>query len=332
MQTSRMIELINKLSNLKALVVGDIMLDRYILGSSDRVSDEAPVPIVRIKSSEERLGGAGNTVANLAGLGVQTTFAGIIGSDLEGNRVRELLESQDVNSEGLILDPSRTTIIKTRVLARSQQVLRIDWEDTSSINATIENQLIEYVKSKVHEFDLVVISDYGKGCLTPKFFEMINDFKGAGTFSMNKRPVVIDPSPVNYNYYKGFSVAKPNRREAEKATGVNISSIADAQKVAKLLQEKWVTDIILLSLSEDGLVVSSKDSSFSMPTKAAQVYDVSGAGDTVTAVFSGILASGGSMEEAAYLANVAAGIVIQEVGTVPINKDKLYSQLSLSAH
>ncbi len=302
------------------LVVGDIIVDRYIWGQVNRISPEAPVPIVEVNKNEDRLGGAGNVVSNLLELGTEVHLAGFLGNDLEGESVKELLKSKAVDGSAIISVDGRPTTLKTRVIAHSQQVVRIDREDASNYDSKIVEALAQAVSKQINKVKAVIISDYGKGAVTE---EILKATQGKGV------KVVLDPHPKNYSFYRNIDVVKPNRKEAEKAVGFKISSVDLAFKAAKQLQEQWQVDTVLLSLSEDGLIVDSKklNQSIHLPTVAKDVFDVSGAGDTVTAVYTAALAAGSSLEVAGTLANISAGIVVGEVGVVPITPRQLIAAI-----
>lgn len=334
MTSKHLLELLDRIGGVSALVIGDIMLDRYIIGSVDRVSDEAPVPIVAVKRTDERLGGASNTAANLRAIEAKVAFCGVVGDDAEGRRVKALLEENLIDTAGLITDPARSTILKTRILARNQQVVRVDWEDSSQIQGAVEEQLVAYLEANVEKFNLLIVADYGKGTLTERFFLVLDKLMNSGKLGLKNRPVAIDPHPRNYNLYSGkhFNIVKPNLREAERAAEMAIVTPDDAKIAGRIIRERWGAEIVALSMGEQGLLVSTASQDLLTPTQARSVYDVSGAGDTVTAVFSASIAAGASLEDAATLANIAAGIVVSEVGTVPVRRDRLVSELTDSPY
>ena len=323
------LELIDRMQNVSILVVGDIMLDHYVWGGAQRLSDEAPVPIVSVNKEEDRLGGAANDLRNLRGLGVQVAIAGVVGADSEAQRIKSLIAETQVRDSFLIEDESRPTTVKTRVIARNQQVVRIDREDLHSISSQLEQRLIAYIDQNLDQYDAIIVSEYGKGLYTAAFSEAILKWRKAGRIGMANRPLILDPHPRNSEIYRYASVVKPNRAEAERALGRKIDSIENAKEAARILAQKWGAELILLSLSEDGMVIvdASQDGGLHIKTRAVEVADVSGAGDTVTSVFAAALACGAQEQQAGELANLAASIVIAEVGTAAITREKLQAAL-----
>jgi rfaE bifunctional protein kinase chain/domain len=323
------LELIDRMQNVSILVVGDIMLDHYVWGAAQRLSDEAPVPIVSVNREEDRLGGAANDLRNLRGLGVQVAIAGVVGADSEAERIKAMIAETSVRDACLLVDPSRSTTVKTRVIARNQQVVRIDREDLFPLSSQLEQQLISYIDQNLEQYDAVIVSEYGKGLYTQAFSNAISEWHRAGRIGLASRPLILDPHPRNSEIYSYASVVKPNRAEAERALGRKIDSIENAKDAAHILAQKWGAELILLSLSEDGMVIvdASTSTGIHIKTRAVEVADVSGAGDTVTSVFAAALACGARAQQAGELANLAASIVIAEVGTAAITREKLLAAL-----
>ncbi|MBX7144424.1 MAG: D-glycero-beta-D-manno-heptose-7-phosphate kinase [Oligoflexia bacterium] len=332
---AELFEVLDRLGGLPTLVIGDVILDRYIWGNVARISAEAPVPIVDVRRVEDRLGGAANVVRNLRGLGCEATLCGLIGGDEEGKIVLDLLKKDGVSSAGVLVDNSRPTSLKTRVVAQKQQLLRIDREERSTQEPAMCERFAQLVKAQVEAAKLIIISDYGKGVVTENLMQVFDSARQAGLIGRGARPLVLDPHPANFALYRGISVAKPNRREAEQASGIEISSRETALEAGLALIKKWNSDMLLISLGEDGLaVVGSKDTKpLFLPTVAQEVFDVSGAGDTVTAVFGAALAMGASPAVAGDLANISAGVVVAEVGTASISQKKLRQSIErLAGH
>jgi rfaE bifunctional protein kinase chain/domain len=321
-------DLIEKIRGLHVLVVGDVILDRYVWGSVSRISPEAPVPIVETKRIEDRLGGAANAVRNLRQLGCQVDLVGLTGRDAEAEAVMALLKADAVNATGVVSDSSRPTSLKTRVVAQKQQVLRVDREDRTSLPPELQEKIAKQVEFHLTKAQAVILSDYGKGVVCPAVLELIEAHNQKGAFQLTKRPLVVDPHPANYSLYKSFTVAKPNRKEAELASGVSITSRESALTAAQVLLKKWRSEMIVITLGEDGLViVGAQQSPVFIETIAQEVFDVSGAGDTVTALFTAALAVGASPVLAGDFANIAAGVVVSEVGTVAITEAKLRREI-----
>lgn len=320
--------LIDRIRGLRVLVVGDIILDRYLWGSVSRISPEAPVPVVETKRVEDRLGGAANAVRNLRNMGCEVSLVGLVGADAESTVLRALLDNDKVNHQGVVADPSRPTSLKTRIVAQKQQVLRIDREDRSKLAEETQSKLTSAIEGALEGAQAVILSDYGKGVVCEGVLQALDAKKTAGKLGLKKRPLVIDPHPANYGIYRSFTVAKPNRREAEVASGISITDRASAVQAARLLISKWQSEMILITLGEDGLVIVAPNAEpLFLETVAQDVFDVSGAGDTVTALFTAAIAVGATPAQAGDLANIAAGVVVSEVGTVAITESKLRREI-----
>ena len=323
--TDELFTAIDRFDGRKLLVVGDIILDRYIWGAVDRISPEAPVPVVEVRRMEDRLGGAANVVRNLAGLGVQSSLCGFVGDDDEGRAVLALLEESGIARDGVIIDRQKPTCLKTRVIAAAQQVVRIDREDRTSQAAPLQEGFAAVVDAHIDACEGVIFSDYGKGAITEILLKRLA--ATPGRFGLNKLPLVVDPHPANFEHYRGITVAKPNRREAERASGIRISDHASAFAAAEKLRSLWQAELMLITLGELGLVLVGEGVKHALDTVAQDVFDVSGAGDTVTAVFTTALASGASPLVAGDLANIAAGIVVSEIGTVAIDRIRMVHEI-----
>ena len=326
-----LLDLLKKIQDTPILVIGDIMLDRYIFGSVERISPEAPVPIVHVQKTENRLGGAGNVVRNLCNLRARVNLCGFIGDDQESAEILKLLERHKIIHDGVLIDTEVATTLKTRVIAQKQQVVRIDREDILENGdlrrKELQNKFLAYLQSVLEDNRAVIFSDYGKGAITKSLLELFEEFRKNKKIDLLNRPLVVDPHPSNYLLYQGMSVAKPNRKEAELAAGVRITDRNSASRAAAVLLDKWNSQMILISLGEDGLMIAQRGSEqdIFIDTVAQEVSDVSGAGDTVTAVFTACLAVGATSVQAGNLANIAAGVVVSEVGTAPIDIEKLIS-------
>jgi D-beta-D-heptose 7-phosphate kinase/D-beta-D-heptose 1-phosphate adenosyltransferase len=322
-------ETIEKLKGLPILVVGDIILDRYVWGSVARISPEAPVPVVDVKRMEDRLGGASNVVRNLCNLGAQVSVCGFIGDDDEGKIVLQLLEKDKVERDGVIIDRGRPTSLKTRVVAQKQQMLRIDRENCAPLALPLREGFAAVVDAHIDRAKAVIVSDYGKGAVSDSLFRKLHEAQKNKKLGLGSRPLVLDPHPANYGVYQSVTVAKPNRREAEIASGVTITNRESTVKAAEVLLKKWNCEMIVITLGEDGLAIISASGTppIFLETVALEVFDVSGAGDTVTAVFAAALAAGASPAVAGDLANIAAGVVVSEVGTVAITLPKLKNEI-----
>lgn len=307
------------------LVAGDLILDRYVWGKVERISPEAPVPVVEVQRMEDRLGGAGNVVRNLATIGAKPSVVGTVGSDEEGSAMMRLFEESGADTKGVVIDSSRPTTLKTRVIAHTQQVVRIDREKRTGEPAEISQRVAERLEGAIDGAKAVILSDYGKGAVSSQVLDTLLRAREQGRLGLGIRPLFVDPHPRNYDNYRFMSVAKPNRKEAEIASGRAISGVEDAFKAAEALMKRWSSEMMVVTLGEGGMVVQQANGKggVHLETMAQEVFDVSGAGDTVTAVFCSALATGASPIVAGVLANIAAGIVVSEVGTVAVDVERL---------
>jgi rfaE bifunctional protein kinase chain/domain len=322
--------MINKIRHIQSantqptiLVIGDLMIDHYILGSASRLSPEAPVPIVNVKKDTYTLGGAGNVVQNLVSLGAKVLVAGVIGDDISGKHIIKILTDEGVETQAIILDAGRPTTVKTRVMAGSHQLVRVDREVTDAVSAEIEDKLIGKLSSYIAQADMVLLSDYNKGLFSPSLTQRI-------IIEANKydKKVVIDPKGLNYEKYKGAFIIKPNRKELADATKAEkISSVETLQEAAKVIFEQTGTQYLIVTLSEEGMVILSEQNYKLLPVKATEVFDVTGAGDTVLATIAYFIAAGLTVEEASELANHAAAIVIRKVGSATTTIDEIVGDI-----
>jgi len=297
----------------RVLVVGDVMLDRYWFGEVERISPEAPVPVVLVRDSEERLGGAANVARNVAALGVQTSLLSVVGDDEAGHRLGALLDESSIETH-LHTDASLATTVKLRVLGRHQQLLRVDFENQPEAEV-LAAKLGEY-ESLLPRHDLVILSDYGKGGLT-HITRMIALARAAG------RRVLVDPKGDDYTRYAGASMITPNRAELREVVG-RWKSEADLEARAEKLRRDLGIDAVLLTRSEEGMTLFAQGSTWSIPAVAREVFDVSGAGDTVIAVLGAALGAGAELREAVTLANRAGSIVVGKLGTATVSYAELF--------
>lgn len=316
MNKERLVEIISNFRKVRMAVVGDLMLDDYIIGTVDRISPEAPVPVVSVKEERFVLGGAGNVINNLATLGVKTFCYGVIGDDTDGDRLKKSLKLLGVNAEGVIRSEDRPTIVKRRVLGGNQQLLRIDWEDPTNINEILEDSILDNLKSNIENIDAIILSDYDKGVLTERVAKEI--IKLARKYN---KIVTVDPKPSNImNYFRASSMT-PNRKEAYESA--KLPKKTDIDVVGKTLRDNLQLDNLLLTRSEEGVSIYTEDSVTNIPTFAKEVYDVTGAGDTVISVYTLSKAAGATWEEAARIANTAAGVVVGKIGTSTATKEEI---------
>lgn len=324
-------QIVEQFSSAKVLVVGDLILDKYIWGKVERISPEAPVAVVNVNKEEERLGGAGNVAHNIRALGAEVSLCGVVGDDSDGRRVVEMLEAQGIDCQGVMVDRSRPTTVKTRVVAHSQQIVRIDKESTVKVAPAFSHGLAAAISDHAKRVGAIVLSDYGKGTVTDTLIESLRSSESVELLRYGKAPLVVDPKAPNFDMYRGATVVKPNCKEASQASGLEISSRADAIAAGKVLLEKWQSQMVLVTLGEGGMVLVSNieghEDAYEIDTEAQEVFDVSGAGDTVAAVFALALAARATPEQAARVANIAAGIVVAEVGTAVVNAAELTGRL-----
>jgi D-glycero-beta-D-manno-heptose-7-phosphate kinase len=320
---SKFCKIISRLAKARVLVVGDIMLDRFIWGTVSRISPEAPVPVVWAKSESFMPGGASNVANNIRSLGSDVYMCGVIGDDEAGKILVSELLKNGINSEGIILDKKRPTIHKTRIIAHNQQVVRIDKESDNILDKSITDAIISYAKSKINDIDAIIIEDYGKGLIAPHLIRQL-----LALAKKHKKIITVDPKDNHFKAYMGVTAITPNRLEAEAASGIKIRDSKTLEAAGDRLLKMLGSDAVLITLGEDGMALFEKNSHYlHIPTVAQEVYDVSGAGDTVIGVFTLALASGAGMAEAAYMANAAAGVVVGKVGIGVCSAAELESHL-----
>lgn len=314
---------ITAFKNTSVLVIGDVMLDRYCWGTVTRISPEAPVPIVRLGSETVRPGGAANVAANAAALGARVSLIGIAGRDNEAQELRSSIVTFGVKNVELLSSNGRRTIVKTRVLAHGQQIVRLDSEDLIPIDDTCSDQLLSTVETAIKSVNLVILSDYGKGLLDKRIVSRM-----IGMCRERKIPVLADPKGKHFEKYAGATILTPNRREAAEACKIEESDPDLVAKAGERLLGQYGFANVLITESENGMTLFQQDHEpIHFGTAARDVYDVTGAGDTVIACLGVALAAGFSMPEAARLSNAAAGLSVQHIGTVAISLDELQAEL-----
>ncbi len=307
----------------RVAVIGDLMLDKYVWGSVSRISPEAPVPVLEIDSESARLGGAANVANNIKALGAEPVPFGIVGSDSAGDDLRRILKDMNLPIEGVITDTDRPTTVKTRVIAHNQHVVRMDYETRKDIGSKLVTAVMDALKSMNNSLDAILLEDYNKGMLTKDLLSQVIDFA-----RKNQKVVSVDPKQGNFFEYKHVTVFKPNRKEAEGALGVPAGTDGQAEEAARELKRRLECENVLLTRGEKGMTLVDKDGGvLHFPTKARQVADVSGAGDTVISTLTVALVSGASITEAAAIANHAGGLVCGEVGIAPVDKSRLYREV-----
>lgn len=306
----------------RVLVAGDLMLDHFVWGRVDRISPEAPVPVVQVTAENLRLGGAANVVHNIRSLDGQVIVCGVVGSDSAGRRLVDELRSIKANASGVIRGRDEATTRKTRIIAHQQQVVRLDREVGERQNSRAAARARGFLLANIRRADVVVLSDYGKGMITPTLLAALAGIQGRRPF-----PLVIDPKRVNFPYYRGGLIT-PNRDEASQASGIEIRDDASLARAGAELLRRWQAEAVLVTRGEQGMTLFCPDvAPRHFPTAARQVFDVTGAGDTVVATCALALGSGASLEAAAVLANHAAGIVVGKIGTATVTAAQLRADL-----
>jgi D-glycero-beta-D-manno-heptose-7-phosphate kinase len=314
---------IGRFPRVRVLVAGDLMLDHFIWGSVERISPEAPVPVVQVTEESRRLGGAANVIHNLCALGGQVIACGVVGADDAGRQLVDDLRRLGADVSGVVQSRAAATTRKTRIIAHQQQVVRLDQEDAGQGDSSAAARARGFLLANLARADVVVISDYGKGLITPTLLAALAALRAQRGF-----PLVIDPKKVNYAHYRRPSLVTPNREEASQASGVEIRDAKSLSRAGAVLLERWQAEAVLITRGEHGMSLFARgvpERHFS--TVARHVYDVTGAGDTVVAACALALGARASLEAAAVLANHAAGIVVGEVGTATVTAQQLKADL-----
>ncbi len=303
----------------KILVIGDLILDEYIWGSVNRISPEAPVPILETKSEDLTLGGAANVANNLVVLGCDVTLIGAIGQDEKGDRLLELIEERKIHSEGIFRFVHRPTTSKMRVIAHNQQILRIDKEDNRPITKETEQKIIQFIENILPQVDGIICSDYRKGLLTEEVVRKL-----IHRAQQLKKPVIVDPKSSDFSLYKGATILTPNQKEVESAVPIKVNSEEDLGRAAEYLLNLTKAEALLVTRGKDGMTLyQNREKPVDIATEAREVFDVTGAGDTVVSVFAMTAFAGFSYEEAAWFSNMAASIVVAKVGTAVVTRNEI---------
>jgi D-beta-D-heptose 7-phosphate kinase/D-beta-D-heptose 1-phosphate adenosyltransferase len=315
--------IVARFSGRRIAVLGDCMLDRYLWGRVDRISPEAPVPVVEVGRETVSLGGAGNVAANLSALGAEPVLLGIVGADDDGGRLRSVLAERRVDARGVLTDASRPTTVKTRIIAHSQQVVRADRESRAELSGEPLDRLLAALERELPGCQALVVSDYGKGVVYPRSLEV-----ALGAAKQQGIPVCVDPKESHIDAYRGVSILTPNQHEAGYVQGRRIVDDASLAEVGWGLLRRLDAAAVLVTRGPEGMSLFERSGRYTcLPTVAREVYDVTGAGDTVVSVVALALAAGADFPSACFLSNHAAGIVIAEIGTASCTTDELLASL-----
>jgi D-beta-D-heptose 7-phosphate kinase/D-beta-D-heptose 1-phosphate adenosyltransferase len=334
MNPERLQHLLAAATERRLLVVGDVMLDEFVWGRVSRISPEAPVPVVEVHEESSYPGGAANVARNLRPFCAGVHLCGLVGTDVHAARLRNLLEEERITTETLVEDPERMTIVKTRIVARQQQVVRVDRESRANVGPAIVNEACNLIEKIIPSVDAVIFEDYGKGFLGQEFKDRVSVIaKRAGKF------LSADPNPKNPLDWRGVDLLKPNRSEAFEMAGLRDpgatnTPLADAalQQVGSDLLRRWDLPGLLITLGEHGMILFRKDAPpYHTPTRAREVFDVSGAGDTAIALYTLAICAGATPEEAAEISNHASGVVVAKLGTATLTAEELMSALHKNA-
>ena len=314
---------ISRFKNKRILVVGDLILDHYIFGDVERISPEAPVPVVWARREKYLGGGTANVGLNIVDLGARASLCGVIGDDYFGKVLLSLIKDKGINTDFVIKDKRRPTTLKTRVIAQHQQVIRLDWESREEMSLDVCEKILKKAKRKINDFDAIIIEDYGKGMINPCLVD------GLVKLCKKKNKIVtVDPKEEHFDYYEGVTALTPNLKEAEYAAGFRVKKSSDIELLGKVVMDKMRPQALLVTMGEGGMRIFLDKKTYSIPTTALEVFDVTGAGDTVIAVFTLALTGKAPFLNAAVLANFAAGIVVGKLGASTTHPDELSETIS----
>lgn len=314
-----------RIPDLHVMVIGDLMLDRYLWGTVNRISPEAPVPVVDISRSEDRPGGAANVALNLKSMGARVSIAGAIGDDIDGTLLLEILQQKGFDTDLVLVEPDRITTTKTRVLGNRQQMLRIDQEQKDELTPEAQKLILTKFSKLVEEVDVLIFEDYDKGVLNPSLIAEI-----ISLCNQNNIPTIVDPKFKNFFSYQNCTLFKPNLKELNDGLGIQVKNtdLDELERAVGLLREKMPHNNTLITLSENGVLALDSSSVKHIQAHYRKITDVSGAGDTVVALMGLALGAGLPLSSAATIANLGGGLVCEEVGVVPIDRSRLLKELT----
>lgn len=319
MNRQQLKKILASLAGKKVLVLGDLMVDEYIWGKASRISPEAPVPVVEVGDQSFVLGGASNVANNIRSLQGEVCMVGVIGQDETGQMLKQELEARKIGTAGVLVDGDRPTTLKTRVIAHNQQVVRIDRENKAPLNQTMEEKIISHLIERIQQVDAVIISDYGKGVITPQVSAQV-----IALARQHGKVVAVDPKGSDYSKYRGATILTPNKKETEAALNTELNTEEKLLTGGNKLLHDLALDSLLVTRGEHGMSLFEKEQEvFHIPAVTSKVYDVTGAGDTVISTLVLALAAGASLQEATVLSNYAAGVVVKKVGTSTVTVEEI---------
>ena len=319
--------LFNAFNKLKVMIIGDVMIDSYIWGKVNRISPEAPVPIVSVVERDKRLGGAANVALNIKALGATPILCTVVGDDSESDTLVQLLKKQQITNSGIVKSENRITTIKHRILSGSQQMLRVDSEIESQINEAESKELFRLIKELIDTVDAIIFEDYDKGVLSSEIIKDVIELA-----IKQGIPTIVDPKKKNFLFYKDATLFKPNLKEIKEGLGIEInpSRKEEVNDAVAILNNKMPTENIMVTLSEHGVYITDHETYFNIKAHKREIADVSGAGDTVVSVAALCLTMKLPIQQVAAIANLAGGLVCEYLGVVPINKEQLFIEIKSS--
>jgi len=315
--------ILDKVDRCRIVILGDLIIDQYIWGKVSRISPEAPIPVVEVVRENFSLGGAANVANNLSALGASVEICGVVGEDSYGGMLLGMLKEKGIETRLVVKDPARPTILKTRIIAHKQQVVRVDREDARSLEGEGLARMKEHLLEAIPNADAMILEDYGKGVIQEGLLsEIVPMARGLGKI------VTVDPKRDHFPFYKGVTAITPNRLEAEEATGIQLSDEEGLHEAGTRLMARLKCDAVLITMGDQGMCLfEDGEPPLKIPARAREVYDVSGAGDTVIAVFTSALVAGATFRQAAMLSNVAGGLVVEKLGTAVVTRDEIRARI-----
>ena len=315
--------ILDRFDRARVVVLGDLIVDQYIWGKVSRISPEAPIPVVEVVRESFSPGGAANVASNLHALGASVEICGVVGGDPHGKMLLGMLEEKGIDTRLVLRDPGRQTILKTRIVAHKQQVVRVDREDTASLEGALLEEMTGRLKETIPGVDALILEDYGKGVIRQGLLaEMVPMARELGKI------VTVDPKRDHFDFYRGVTAITPNRQEAEEASGIRISDKKGLHEAGDRLLERLRCEAVLITMGDEGMCLFQEgEPPLQIPARAREVYDVSGAGDTVISVFTAALVAGATFRQAAMLSNVAGGLVVEKLGTAVVTREEIRARM-----